>query len=61
MFGKNIITIPIDKVSIELEVSLIGTDIIIRGSGCNQIKGTNLKKNAAKKIENLILEVQRKR
>ncbi len=61
LFGKDTTTIPIDKVSqVELETSLIGTDIIIRGKGFGQIKGTNFKKSDAKKIESLILKAQRK-
>jgi hypothetical protein len=62
LFGKDSITIPIDKVSqVELETSLIGTDIIIRGKGFGQIKGTNFKKSDAKKIESLIFKAQRKK
>jgi hypothetical protein len=61
LFGKDSTTIPIDKVSqVELETSLIGTDIIIRGKGFGQIRGTNFKKSDAKKIESLILKAQRK-
>ena len=61
LFGKDSTTIPIDKVSqVELETSLIGTDIIIRGKGFGQIRGTNCKKSDAKKIESLILKAQRK-
>jgi len=62
LFGKDSTTIPIDKVSqVELETSLIGTDIIIRGKGFGQIKGTNFKKSDAKKIESLIFKAQRKK
>ncbi len=61
LFGKDSTTIPIDKVSqVELETSLIGTDIIIRGKGFGQIRGTNFKKSDAKKIESLILKAQKK-
>jgi hypothetical protein len=61
LFGKDSISIPIDKVSlIELETSLIGTDIIIRSKGFGFIKGTNFKKNDAKRIEKLILKAQKK-
>lgn len=61
LYGKDSTTIPIDKVSqVQLETSLIGTDIIIRGKGFGKIKGTNFKKSDAKKIESLILKAQRK-
>lgn len=55
------ITVPISKISsIELDTSLLGTDIIIKTFGAGEIVGKKFSKSDAKEIRKIIQERQRK-
>jgi len=59
LWGSNTITIPIsESTQVELNTSLIGTDIIIRSKGSGSINATNFKKSDAIKIQKLIIEAK---
>jgi hypothetical protein len=59
IWGSDSKSIPINKVTqIDLDTSLVGTDITIRGKGFGYIKGSNFSKSDAKKIKSLIEKAQ---
>ncbi len=55
LIGGDSISIPIDKVStVELNVAIVGTDIIIRSNGSGTIRAENFTKSDAQKIKSLL-------
>ena len=55
------ITVPISKISsVELDISLWGTDIIIKTFGAGQIAGKRFTKSDARQIKKLIMDRQKK-
>lgn len=55
LIGGETITIPIDKIeSVDLQTGIIGSDIIIRGTGRGRIRAENFSTSDAKQIKSLL-------